>query len=310
MTNKLEAVIFDWAGTTMDYGCYAPAVIFQRVFADKGVPISMLEARRPMGKHKKVHLKDIISDPDVAERWSAVHKRMPTDEDVEQMFEAFRPIQLSYLVKYSDLISGTLETVKICRESGLKIGSTTGYTGEIMDFLLSEAAARGYMPDVTVCATGHYDLGNGKMQGPFPGLRENISRPRPHMCNLNAYLLNVSDNAAVVKVGDTLEDIREGKRAGMWTIALAGTGNEMYLTEEHEGLTEEQIQKMDPEKYLEKLRVAYCSMAKERPDFIADSIRSVPAIILMINSNMRCGERPGDYSASAIIRYSEEPAIR
>ena len=32
-----EAVIFDWAGTTMDYGCMAPAVVFVDVFKAKGI---------------------------------------------------------------------------------------------------------------------------------------------------------------------------------------------------------------------------------------------------------------------------------
>ena len=178
---------------------------------------------------------------------------------------------------------------------GLKIGSTTGYTGEMMELLLAEAAKRGYVPDVSVCATGHYAFGNGTMQGPLLGLGKNISRPKPAMCNLNAYLLDVSDNAAVVKVGDTLDDIREGKRAGMWTIALAGTGNEMYLTEEQEGLTEEQVRNKNPEDYHRKLQAAYKNMATEKPDFVIKSIRDVPKMIRIINLNMEFGLRPGGY---------------
>ena len=105
MVEKLEAVLFDWAGTTTDFGCYAPAVAFQKVFAESGVPISMLEARKPMGKHKKVHIEEITKDPEVAKRWLGVHQRMPADKDVENMFTAFQPAQLPYLVKYADLIS-------------------------------------------------------------------------------------------------------------------------------------------------------------------------------------------------------------
>ena len=56
---KLKAIILDWAGTTMDYGCYAPAVVFVEVYKRKGVPISMEEARAPMGAHKKVHILQI-----------------------------------------------------------------------------------------------------------------------------------------------------------------------------------------------------------------------------------------------------------
>ncbi len=298
MVQKLEAVILDWAGTTMDYGCYAPAVVFQKVFADMDAPISMLEARKPMGKHKKVHIGEIAKDPEVEKRWFAVHKRMPAQEDVEKMFDVFQAAQLPYLVKYADLINGTVEAVEECRKIGLKIGSTTGYTGEMMDLLLNEAAERGYVPDVSVCATGHYVIKSGKLQGPLLGFGDTISRPKPAMCNLNAYLLNVSDNAAVVKVGDTLDDIREGKRAGMWTIGLAGTGNEMYLTEEHEGFTEKQIYKKNPDEFIRKLLTAYDSMAQENPDFIVDGIKDIPWVINEhINPRLVNGRKPGDYAA-------------
>ena len=37
---------------------------------------------------------------------------------------------------------------------------------------------------------------------------------------------------ACVKIGDTPPDIAEGRNAGMWTIAVAATGNEIGLSEE------------------------------------------------------------------------------
>ena len=56
---KLKAILLDWAGTTMDYGCYAPAVVFLEVFKRQGVEITMPEAREPMGAHKKDHIRKI-----------------------------------------------------------------------------------------------------------------------------------------------------------------------------------------------------------------------------------------------------------
>jgi beta-phosphoglucomutase-like phosphatase (HAD superfamily) len=82
-------VILDWAGTTLDYGCCAPAVVFTEVFKRQGVEISMDEAREPMGAHKKVHIRRISQNPDVAERWRGAHGRLPTEEDVVTMFKEF-----------------------------------------------------------------------------------------------------------------------------------------------------------------------------------------------------------------------------
>ena len=200
----LKAVLLDWAGTTMDYGCMAPAVVFMDVFKRKGVEITMNEAREPMGAHKKVHIRQISKNESVSERWRETHGRKPNEEDVESMFRDFIPLQLKCLAQYADLVPGTLETTAQIRSRGLKIGSTTGYTEEMMGLLQSEAKRRGYEPDATVCAT----------QVP-------AGRPHPFMCLQNAILLQTYPLEAFVKIGDTLPDIEEGLNAGMWTIGLA-----------------------------------------------------------------------------------------
>src|SRR3954468_13820545 len=92
---RLQAVILDWAGTTMDYGCYAPAVVFVEVFKRQRVPITIEEARIPMGAHKRVHIASISKLPDVAERWRKAHGRDCTEQDIDKMFEEFIPLQMA-----------------------------------------------------------------------------------------------------------------------------------------------------------------------------------------------------------------------
>ena len=50
----VKACIFDWAGTVVDAGVFAPVLTFQKLFEDEGVPISSEEVRAPMGVHKRV----------------------------------------------------------------------------------------------------------------------------------------------------------------------------------------------------------------------------------------------------------------
>src|SRR2546422_9114032 len=83
----LKAVLLDWAGTTLDYGCFAPAVVFMEVYKRKGVEITIDEAREPMGAHKKVHIRQISKDENVAKRWQQRHGRRPNEEDIEAMFQ-------------------------------------------------------------------------------------------------------------------------------------------------------------------------------------------------------------------------------
>ncbi len=264
----LKAILLDWAGTTMDYGCYAPAVVFVQVYERKGVPITMEEARAPMGAHKKVHIRKISQQDAVRERWQQAHGRAPNEDDVEAMFQDFVPLQMNVLADYADLIPGTLDAVKEFRARGMKIGSTTGYTREMMDLLQSEAAKRGYVPDSTVCAA---DVPEG--------------RPAPFMCLQNMLNLQVYPPEAIVKVDDTLPGIEEGLNAGMWTIGLAKTGNEI-------GLNASEIGQLSSDDLRAKLERAYTRMAQCGAHYVVDGIWDVPAVLDDINARLRRGERP------------------
>jgi phosphonoacetaldehyde hydrolase len=252
----------------MDYGCYAPAVVFIEVYRREGVDISIEEAREPMGAHKKVHIRKISQIETVREKWQAANGRDPNEEDVERMFQAFIPLQLDCLADYSDLIPGALEAVEAFRAKDLKIGSTTGYTGEMMALLKDEARKRGYEPDASVCAT---DVPEG--------------RPAPWMCVENAKILGTYPFEACVKVDDTLPGIEEGLHAGMWTIGLAKTGNEI-------GLTEAEIDALDSADLSQRMDRARTRMDGIGAHYTVDGIWDVPPLIDDINSRLSKGETP------------------
>lgn len=48
----IKTVIFDWAGTTVDFGCMAPVHAFRNAFLEKGIQLTDKEIREPMGKLK------------------------------------------------------------------------------------------------------------------------------------------------------------------------------------------------------------------------------------------------------------------
>ncbi len=264
----VQAVLLDWAGTTMDFGCIAPAVVFVEVFRRRQVPITMEEARIPMGAHKKVHIRRITELPSVRRRWQEAHGRPPTEEDVEAMFADFVPLQLECLSRYSELIPGTLETIRWLRDRDIRIGSTTGYTTEMMAINLEDARRQGYEPDSTVCAS---DVPAG--------------RPYPYMCLQNAIRLGVECMAACVKVDDTVPGVEEGLNAGMWSIGLAVSGNEVGLSlEEWKAL---------PADEQEALRArAYRNLLRSGAHYVVDDISGVPACIEDIEQRLRRGEKP------------------
>jgi phosphonoacetaldehyde hydrolase len=265
---KLQAVLLDWAGTTMDFGCMAPAVVFVEVFKQKGVPISMEEARAPMGAHKRVHIQKITELESVRRRWREQHGRLPNDDDVEAMFRDFVPLQLKCLSDYSKLIPGTLETIRALRKRGCKIGSTTGYTTEMMKINLKDAAKQGYVPDSTVCAS---DVPAG--------------RPYPYMCLQNAINLGVSPVEACVKVDDTRPGIEEGLNGGMWTIGLAISGNEI-------GLSLADWKKLPKGDQARMREGAYTRMYQSGAHYVVDTIADILPCLDDIDERLARGERP------------------
>jgi phosphonoacetaldehyde hydrolase len=264
----VQAVLLDWAGTTMDFGCIAPAVVFVEVFRRQGVAISAAEARVPMGAHKRVHIQKLTELDSVRRRWQETHRRAPNDDDVEAMFEDFVPLQLECLSTYSELIAGTLETVAALRQRKIKIGSTTGYTTEMTAINLRDAERQGYQPDSTVSAS---EMPAG--------------RPYPFMCLQNAINLGVDCVAACVKVDDTIPGVEEGLNAGMWSIGLAVSGNEV-------GLSLADWQALPQREQTALRERAYRRMLQSGAHYVVDTIADLLPCIDAINARLRHGERP------------------
>lgn len=78
---KCEAVIFDWAGTTVDYGSFAPVQAFMEVFEEYGIEPTIEETRKPMGMLKWDHIKTMLEMERIGKEFEEVHgrkfKRMP-----------------------------------------------------------------------------------------------------------------------------------------------------------------------------------------------------------------------------------------
>lgn len=265
----VKMVILDWAGTTLDYGCYAPAVVFIEVFKRRDVEITMEQARRPMGLKKLDHIRAISQQDEVAMLWQQVHNKKCTEADVQDMFEKdFVPLQVACIADYTELIPGTVEAVDGLKSRGIKIGSTSGYFTEAMEINLREAKKQGYSPDVNSCAS---DVPAG--------------RPEPWMVISNMQQARIFPPEAVVKVDDTKPGIEEGLNAGTWTIGLAKTGNEV-------GLNLQELAALSAEEVKRKVDKAAEGLAKTGAHYVVESISDVPAVISEIEQRLKMGDRP------------------
>ena len=264
----VKAVVFDWAGTIIDHGSRAPMGAFVKVLSEFQVPITVAEARRPMGLPKWDHIKALLTHPDIAARWREAHGAAPTDRDVDRVFEVFVPLNAAVVTDFADPIPGAVDTIAALRARGIRIGSTTGYTRDIMDRLLPVAAKAGLAPDNVVCAG---DLKSG--------------RPGPLMMYKCFLDLDVWPAAAVVKVDDTEAGIAEGLAAGCWTVGVALSGNAT-------GLSREGLAALDPSE-LQAHRVrATRQLERCGAHYVIDSVAGLEAVIDTIEGRLARREQP------------------
>jgi phosphonoacetaldehyde hydrolase len=267
-TGPVQAIVVDWAGTAVDYGCVGPVAVFIEVFRRRGVSVTIPEARGPMGLMKKDHVRQMCATPSVAAKWRAVWNRQPNEADVEAMYADVEPLLISSVARFADPIPGVIEAVTTLRRQGIRVGSSTGYTGPMMEVLTRAAAEKGYAPDAVVSAS---DVPAG--------------RPYPWMCYLNALKLQVYPFEAMAKIGDTVADIQEGLNARMWTIGVTRTGNEL-------GLSIEEQSSLDPIELATRLSTITETFRNAGAHFVAESMADCPALIAEINTRLARGERP------------------
>jgi phosphonoacetaldehyde hydrolase len=265
---RLKAVVFDWAGTVVDFGSRAPMGAFVEVFRRFGVDISIDEARVPMGLPKWDHIQALGRIPRIAKAWKAAKGTGFTDADVDSIYEVFVPLNAEVVVNYADLIPGVVETVAQLRARGLKIGSTTGYTREIMQRLVPLAAEKGFAPDNLVCAG---DLVSG--------------RPGALMMYKTFLDLDVWPAWSIVKVDDTEPGIAEGLAAGTWTVGVAASGNAM-------GLSLAEFEALDDEQYLDRYASAEARLLRAGAHFVVGSVEELLPVIDEIEGRLFRGERP------------------
>lgn len=223
--NNIKAVIFDWAGTTVDYGCFAPVGAFVEAFKAFGITPTVEEVRKPMGMLKKDHIREMLSMERISEEWNKIYSRPFTEEDVNSIYEKSEKTIIDTVADYTDIKPNVTETVAELKKRGVKIGSTTGYTDEMMAIVVEKAAEKGYSPDCWFS----------------PDSVDSMGRPYPYMIFENMKKLGIMSVNDVIKVGDTVSDIKEGKNAGLVSVGVVEGSSVMAMSKaEFEALSEEE----------------------------------------------------------------------
>lgn len=260
--NKVSAVIFDWAGTIVDFGSLQPALAFRDLFLVFGIDVTLDLIRKYMGMDKRSHLAEMLGNDSINNSWQYKYNRKPNNNDVEHLLFEYEKI-LKQRIRYKlEFIPDFLEAVVELRKMGIKIGTTTGYTKPIVAEILKSSERKGFVPDAVVCAS---DVPQG--------------RPYPWMCFKAAIELECYPLNRIVNIGDTIQDILAGYNADMWTVGVIRTGNEL-------GMSAEEIESTEESELQYKVNKIKDKFLASGADYVIDGVWDIVEVVEEINAHL------------------------
>jgi phosphonoacetaldehyde hydrolase len=264
----IKAVILDWAGTSVDFGCMGPARVFVEVFRRWNLDLTLAQARLPMGLAKRDHTRVLLDLPEIKEQWLSIYGELPSENDIDQLYASLEPVMTDIIKDFATPIHGLRGLMDKLHAENIKVGSTTGYVTSMMEKLIPIAREEGFEPDSIVTSS-----------------EVPAGRPAPYMCYQNALKMQVFPFSQMVKIGDTIADIQEGLNAGMWTIGLTLSGNEV-------GMSWSEVSEADPIVISNLVSKAEEKLLSAGAHYIADGIWDCIPILEEINSRILAGELP------------------
>ena len=272
MENSIEGIIFDWAGTTVDFGCMAPIQGFLKAFEAHGIEVTLEQARKPMGQSKREHIKTMLEMPKIKNQWLKIKGKKYTVDDIDSIYHIFKKELMANLIEFTDPIDAVVEVVEKLNKDGLKIGSTTGYTDEMMSIVSRGSKEKGYLPDTIVTS----DVTNM------------IGRPYPYMIFENMKRLKIKSPLNVIKIGDTKMDILEGLNAGVWTVGVAIGSSEM-------GLSVKGFNRLSKADKTKIIKYTKDQLKGYGAHFIIESMNELPDLLERINVYLSQGKTPYEF---------------
>ena len=260
--SKVEAIVFDLAGTLIDFGSLAPSQVLIELFDRFGIKITRKQAIGPMGIEKRAHIKALLTTRIINLQWKKKFKSKPTDKDIDKLFKLFNPELKKIIKKHSKFISGSKNTIDFIKNKKIKIGINTGYSEEILNVILSELKKQRFIPDVS-----------------YSSSYTKIGRPSAEIIYRIFSDLNITKGSNCIKVDDTIPGLQEGLNAGMWVIGVIFSGNEF-------GKNENEFNKLtNKEKLKFRKKISY-KFKKMGAHYVIDTIKDLPKIIDQIENKI------------------------
>ena len=211
LSQPIQLAMFDMAGTTVNDevdGHPLMVISMMRAFAKHGIELAPNLINKHRGKQKSEAIQTLLKE--VAELSPADAERVG-----DSVYYDFLHELESNLSSISE-IDGATELFRHLKSKDIYVGVGSGFPMQVVQTIVSQL---GWLDK------GLLDyVGSAEQVG--------VGRPNPKMIHDAMERFNITDGSKVVKIGDTVVDVQEGKNAGAWTVAvLTGSQTEAQLME-------------------------------------------------------------------------------
>ena len=208
-SQPIQLAMFDMAGTTVDDkvdGYPLMVISMMRAFARRGIELSPEVINKHRGKQKSEAIQILLRE---------VGKLSLTDAEaiVDGVYRDFVAELERNLSSISE-IDGATELLEHLKSKAIYIGMGSGFPMQVVQAIVSQL---GWLDKGLLDYVGSAD-------------QVGVGRPNPKMIHDAMQQLKITEGRKVIKIGDTVVDVQEGKNAGAWTVAvLTGSQTESQL---------------------------------------------------------------------------------
>lgn len=231
-TNKfkgpLKGVILDWSGTLVDPYSMSMIDAANSVCDRYNMQIPDKTLREKIGMCLLPWVEDFMNSNVFMSQWNSkmvIPLRLKCHDMIShcEIFHACIEQEILQNLrekKYTTLLPGVKNAFDYMKKTDIKIGTTSGFTGEMLKCISLDAKKQGFVPDLIVASDN-----------------VNIKRYRPHYDGINyiANRLSFPHMGSIVKIGNTIEDVEEALNAGIMSISVVNFSSEMAMYSGYSG---------------------------------------------------------------------------
>lgn len=202
MKCNIELAVFDLAGTLVEDNNGVRDCLYKAA-VDYGLNVTKDEISNHMGTNK-IHLYQFLiartKGNFIDFKNFEVDIDNSTQDEAVKLYERYTEYMIAYYQENCREIEGATETLKWCKENGIKVATGTGFHKEINSVIMESL---GWVKDGLIDYAVDLDM-----------VPEGKGRPAPFMIFKAMEYLNVQNVRNVIKIGDTPADMLEGYNAG------------------------------------------------------------------------------------------------